>query len=480
MHATQTVEIDALTKLPNRTGWQQCVQAGLDRVQNDTSVCSQAILFIDLDRFKWVNDTLGHDAGDQLLQKVAVILTSLVDQNHQTPDVVGRFGGDEFVVYIQSPHSYEKMEVIATEMVRALSQPIELKTGSKDATEVEIGASIGIACYPFDANNMDGLIKCADLAMYRAKHSGRNQVVAYKPEMLRQIQYRRRIQSKLRSALRDEKLALDYLPIYDSKKGHVVAFESILHVQGVSVLEDLDIAELLTIADESQVAVSLGQWMLQETLRMGQLLNEQGYSPSFVIEVRAALFQQKEFVSWLAEEIEKVDFPAEQLVISLNESCIKTQRFSVLDQLNELSNLGVEIALKGFGSASWPIIRLNEWPIDRLHLSSRFVQEIGQSASMEMMAGALIEMGRALNKKVVAFGVLNAEQFSLLSGQQCYAMQGPFFSDVLNPEEVELVLVEQSQGRKVTQAAFDDPFYEEQLMEEKLDRGEIKRNHTLS
>jgi len=198
--------LDSLTQMPNRAGWLAMVEDELH-----TGNTSKAILFIDLDRFKWVNDSLGHDAGDELLQLVSESLKSVLQEasvNVNKPcsiNIPGRMGGDEFVVLLQGTESVVQVEEIANRIVDVISQPIALKEA-----EVEIGASIGIASYPQDSTNLNELLKFADLAMYRAKHSGRNQVVFYQPEMIRQIEFRRNKQFAIRKALKEESLTLDF------------------------------------------------------------------------------------------------------------------------------------------------------------------------------------------------------------------------------------------------------------------------------
>ncbi len=449
------VQIDALTQLFNRAGWLSEVEESLAVKESASDV--RAALFIDLDRFKWVNDSLGHGAGDLLLQKVARLIESCVNLEGVRSDKVGRFGGDEFVVWVQHPDSLACLDEVANRIVRSLSQPICLMDACCDEnTEVEIGASIGVARYPQDAQEIEGLLKLADLAMYRAKHSGRNQVVFYRPEMIQQIEKRRQIQIRLRKALRQQRLALEYLPLFDTKNQTVVAIEAKLSTDAYPELEGVEIDQLLSIADESQVGVALGEWMIQETICFsGQLLQED-LEVSCAIEVRPNLFQQKEFVNWLAELLETHNVPPESLIILLSDGCLNSQRFSTLSQLTLLSKLGVEIAVRSFGSGSWPLLRLYDWPIDRLGLNPRFVQEMTNNRKMSAMTGSLIEMGLALNKKVIARGITSAEQVAFLNSYGCFLMEGPYLKEALSKEEMEAYLL---QGLLMNDLESLSPYY---------------------
>ncbi|GKT12862.1 MAG: diguanylate cyclase [Thiomicrorhabdus sp.] len=476
MSLTKAVQIDALTQLCNRVGWQNTAQKSLANAEGSAVADPIALLFIDLDRFKWINDTLGHDAGDALLKKVAGLLKSVLDLQGESPDLVGRYGGDEFVVLLQSPVSLPNLETIANQIVHKLSQPINLDNiVGTEAVEVEIGASVGISCFPQDSNVLDDLLKQADLAMYRAKHSGRNQVVFYQPEMMRQIQRRRQIQMQLRQALKEESINLDYMPKYDCLTQTVVSIEGRLSLKNSQLLSGLDVADLFAIADESQVAITLSEWMIKEALSFNNRLAQLGVEISPVLEVRPSHFQQKDFVEWLTEQLDRCDVLPELVVLSLNEACLNTHRFPVVAQLSALSNLGVEIAVQDFGSASWSLLRLHDWPIDRLHLSARFIQEIGNSSSMEAMTGALISMGNALNKKVAAYGVTTAEQLAFLNSHQCYVVQGLYFSDVLTEAQTEATLLKKTMDNIAQCSAYYDDLSDEGGVECRLDRGEIKK-----
>ncbi len=472
MSTVNISKLDDLTKLPNRMGWLEAAQQSLDAVKSKSIVASKAVLFIDLDRFKSVNDSLGHDAGDLLLQKVSRLIESVLSLHGEFSDIAGRLGGDEFVVLLQAPESIANLEQVANNIVEQLSQSILLENLSNaDDVEVEIGASIGIARYPQDAPSIEALLKFADLAMYRAKHSGRNQVVNFQQEMLRQIERRRGIQSELRRTLKEEHLALDYMPIYDCRNQSMVAIEAILNVEHSTVLDNLDARELFSIADESQVAIYLSEWMVQTALSFSQRLIQADIEMPFIIEVRPSHFHQKSFVSWLADQLEVYEVSPELITLSLNEACLNAQRFAVASQLTALSKLGIELAVQSFGSGNWSLLRLHDWDIDRLHLSSHFVQEIANSRSMEAMTGALIQLGQTLNKKVIAYGVRSAEQLAFLSSHHCYLMQGAFLSEALSEADMEAALLQDLIGDMDQNSPYYDTYSEDSVSEDELDFG---------
>jgi len=438
--------IDSLTQMPNRAGWTELAQHALQANQQ-----AKVVLFIDLDRFKWVNDSLGHDAGDELLQKVANIIKTVLDSE----DICGRMGGDEFVALLQSERSVKQADKIANELVNQLSQPITLSRA-----EVEIGASIGVSSFPQDGSSLPELLKFSDLAMYRAKHSGRNQVVAYQPEMIRQIEYRRGVQFALRQALKDELLSLCFQPIYNYRTQQVFAIEVILNAEQSQTLYSMEQSEIFSIADESQVSVQLSEWMIEQSLEFVKGLEDSELPLSIVIPVRPSHFHQKTFVDWLSEKIEQYEVSAEQVVLSLNETCLNAQRFPVEKQLKSLAKVGVEIAAQNFGAGNLSPLRLHDWPITQLYLSSLFVSEITNKRSMEAMAMALIQMGQTLNKKMVAYGVRTPEQQAFLLSQHCDLMQGPIFGEPISAAEVEL------QFMKGMRNAFTDDQYLDEFLEE--------------
>ncbi|NPA71493.1 MAG: EAL domain-containing protein [Gammaproteobacteria bacterium] len=481
MPTVDTIELDDLTQLPSRKGWFSAAQASLDCADSASVTSAKAVLFIDLDRFKWVNDSLGHEAGDQLLKRVARLIESALTQGQASTslderfDIPGRLGGDEFVVLLQAPESIANLHSVAARIVELLSQPIELvsanltnavKTGP---VEVEIGASIGIASYPQDATDLEGLLKFADLAMYRAKHSGRNQVVVYKPEMMRQIERRRSIQAALRHALKDGSLSLDYVPVYDSRTQTIDSVEAKLNVGQVAQLESLDCGELFAIADASQVAIYLSEWMIQTALGFNQRLGQSGIEVPFVIEVRPSHFHQKGFVNWLADQLEAYEVAPELLILSLNEACLNTQRFAVASQLSSLSKLGIEISVQGFGSGNWSLLRLHDWSIDRLQLSAQLVQEVTHSRSMESMTGALIQLGQTLNKKVIAYGVRSAEQLAFLNSHRCFLMQGDFLNIEVSEEVLEQLLLQSLVGESEQGSPYYSTFPEPDKLDDCLD-----------
>lgn len=469
MNALKTGQIDALTQLFNRAGWLAAVKGciAISEEANDSEV--KAVLFIDLDRFKWVNDSLGHDAGDVLLQKVSRLIESCLVLESDQADIVGRFGGDEFVVLVQHPNSMARLDAVSNAIVKKLSQPICLSDSNCDeSTEVEIGASIGVAHYPNDAKEIEALLKFADLAMYRAKHSGRNQVVFYKPEMIQHIERRRQVQIQLRKALKQQQLALDYLPVFDTKSQEMVVIEAKLNVAECAELMNLDATQLLGIADASQVGVVLGEWMVTETIRFCAQLQQEGVEVACAIEIRPCHFQQKEFVGWLTEQLDEYGVAPEFIILSLSEGCLNSQRFSVMTHLTDLSKLGVDIAIRSFGAGNWSLLRLHDWPIDRLSLSPRFVQEVTHNKVIATLTETLIEMGLTLNKKVIACGVSSAEQVAFLNSHGCYLMQGPYLSEALSKEDIEAILTKALAGDAMELSPYYDALLDEMDLEEGL------------
>jgi len=428
----------------------QATQLAFTRDQPPTLVASKAILFIDLDRFKWVNDTLGHEAGDELLIEVASRLLNEVDLSSTTPDLVGRLGGDEFVVLIQSPQSMAKLEQIAQRMIDSLAKTVELKAGDAD-----IGASIGIARYPQDGHEVDKLLSLADLAMYRAKHSGRNQLVMYHPEMMRQIKRRQNLQVKVREALRNDGFRLQFKPVFDARNQQIVALHVLLKCEDQE-LEALELEELYAISDESQLGVRLGEWIIQSALESLEELNDVGIDLPVIIDMRPGLFQQRGLVDWLESHVERLDVSSEQLIIAMNERCLNAQRFAVQQQLKALDKLGCELAIQDFASGQWSLQQLHDWPISQLHLSGLFVQNMLQNRSMEALAEAVLNLGHTLNKKVVAYSVGSDDQVAFLQNFNCGWMHGDWLGETLELEEL---VNEIAQNRNAPKDDYNDELF---------------------
>ena len=416
--------IDDLTGLQGRGGWLEKAQSILSSDESH-----KVIFYIDLDRFKFVNDSLGHDAGDVVLRKAA---ETLITQVAPELDLVGRMGGDEFVILLTSPLSVARAEDIANNIIHHLSQPISI-----DTSEVEIGASIGISHYPKDSTSLEELLKFSDLAMYRAKHSGRNQQVTFHELMIKKIKYRREIQTYIRKALKEGTLNPVFQPIIDTRKQQMVSVELRIDCNESDGLYGLEQEELFNIADESQVAVELGEWMFDQSLQFLIEMQEAQEEIEIITPIRPGHFQQKNFVSWLSQRLEEAQVPPEHLVLQFSDQVFNSMRFPVQRRLHALSNLGVLIAVQNFGTGQLSPMKLHDWPISQVHLSYAFVSEMTVKNSIASMTAALIQMGLMLNKQVVACGVSSLEQQAMLYSHQCYLMQGPLFGENLTQSELE-------------------------------------------
>lgn len=457
MKLNSLLQLDALTQLPNRAGWMQATQLAFahdqqasDEASPSKTRHSKAMLFVDLDRFKWVNDTLGHEAGDELLCEVATRLLNEVDLNASPPDMVGRLGGDEFVVLLQAPDSMLKVEQIAQRMIDSLSESFELQAG-----EADIGGSIGISSYPQDGREVEALLSLADLAMYRAKHSGRNQWVRYNSEMTRQIKRRQMLQGKIRDAVRNDGFELRFCPVYDAQAEHIVALHAVVHCQDPE-LNELEVEAFYSISDESQLGVRLGQWIIQASLDSLENMSAVGVDLPLIVDMRPGLFQQRDLVDWLEEQIETRDVSAEQLLLAMNERCLNTQRFAVHEQLKLISKLGCELAIQDFATGQWSISQLHDWPISQLHLSPVFVQGMLQNHSTEALAEAVLSLGHTLNKKVVAYGVHSDEHQAFLKTYRCAWIQGEWLGAVLDLDEV---INQVAYNRQRSDSDTADPYF---------------------
>lgn len=434
---------DSLTQVTNRDSWLNYAASAIDENDN-TSI----IFFIDLDRFKFVNDSLGHDAGDLLLVNAANIISNATDSSQ---DLVGRMGGDEFVVLLQAPKSVKAWSQVANQIIDEIGKPVLIGT-----TEIEIGASIGVSAYPRDADKLETLMKYADLAMYRAKNSGRNQVVSFNEQMVKKIEFRRNVQMALRRLLKEDLLQALYQPVYDSQQQKTVAVELKIDASADAKLELLDQAELFSLIDESQLSVEISEWMFQQGLELLQTLNESGIEINVIFSVRPSHFHHNQFVDWLAELIDEYGIAPENVVLQLNDYTLNAQRFPIEKKLVLINKIGVEVAVHNFGTGHISPLKLHDWPLAQLDLSSSYVHSMTSKKSIANMTEALIKMGHMLNKRVVAYGVTASEQQAFLNSHQCYLMQGPLFGEPMSAEDLELEQLGQAREEDNYFRAFNE------------------------
>jgi diguanylate cyclase (GGDEF)-like protein/PAS domain S-box-containing protein len=418
---------DALTDLPNRRMFSDRLRQEIQKAQ--TSEGPLALLFIDLDRFKEVNDTLGHDQGDILLQEVARRITSTV----RSTDTVARLGGDEFTVILSNLGEPGAAEGIIREMLERIGAPLKLAEEM-----VVVSASIGVAMYPRDGDNAESLLVHADQAMFASKVAGRNQWTHFTPALQRAEQERLRITNDLRVALEERQFAMHYQPVVDLRTGKVCKAEALIRWRH-PVRGAIDPGDFIPVAEETGLIIDIGQWVLSEVLDQlmrWHTLFGRGFQVSVnksPVEFRA---HQATENSW-PKVVNNRGVPERSLIVEITEGSLMAQNAEVIEHLNAFRRAGIEIALDDFGTGYSSLSYLKRFDIDYIKIDQSFVRSLAQSPEDVARCGAIISMAHALHIKVIAEGIETLEQIDILTAAGCDYGQGFLFCGPVLPAEFE-------------------------------------------
>ncbi len=421
---------DALTDLPNR----RLVQ---DRIQQTIAWARRAdaqfaVMFIDLDKFKSINDTLGHNVGDQLLQMVAQRLT----ESLRAEDTVGRQGGDEFIVLLASLSAAEDSALVAQKILSALSAPFVI-----NGQDLRTGASLGIAIYPQDGEDVETLLKNSDTAMYHAKEAGRSNYQFFAQTMNAAAAERLLLESSLRQAIDRNQLLLHYQPLVNIADGRIVATEALVRWDHPE-LGLISPARFIPIAEDSGVIIPLGDWVLRRACYQLKQWREQGIPlQRMVVNLSPRQFRQKHLVQTFTQVLKETGVDPHWLGLEVTESVIMENPEEAIGILCELKALGIELSLDDFGTGYSSLSYLKRFPIDKLKIDQSFVRDITTDPDDESMVAAIIVMAHQLNIRVVAEGVETEAQLAFLRGQGCDEYQGYYFSRPLPADELDTTSV---------------------------------------
>ncbi len=416
----QLAYTDALTGLPNRVRLTERLEYALQLAQRDQTTF--AVLFIDLDRFKQINDSLGHVFGDRVLIEVA---QRLVDCLRQV-DTIARLGGDEFVILL---HDVERIgaEYTARRLLTTMAQPLLI-----DNMKFSLTCSIGIALYPEDGDTLDDLIKNADSAMYHVKERGRGDIRFYQRQMNVDLLSRMKIDHAMREALTQEHFRLAYQPQVDLCTGRIIGTEALIRWHDQE-LGNVSPAQFIPIAEETGFIVILGDWVLRQAIRQVECWQALGVDLMMSVNVSAVQFQQTNFVDTVAQLLAASSLRPGQLELELTESILVQNVDETLVRLDALVKLGIKLAIDDFGTGYSSLAYLKRFPIHRLKIDRSFVQDIPDDESDTAIATAVINLAHSLNLRVIAEGVENDTQRQFLLAAGCDEFQGYFCAPALEP-----------------------------------------------
>ncbi len=408
---------DALTGLPNRNLVQDRIQQAIGRAQRSSS--RFAVLFIDLDQFKTINDSLGHNVGDQLLRMVAARIVKCLREE----DTVSRQGGDEFIVLLCDVSNPQDAAVVARKILDALSAPIDV-----GGRALSTSASIGIALYPEDGKDVETLLKNSDTAMYCAKESGRNLYQFFAREMNASAAERLFLESRLRQAVSGGALQLHYQPLVNLADGRIVATEALVRWHDAE-LGDVPPARFIPVAEASGLIIALGEWVFRQACRQLRQWQARGIAlPHMVVNLSHLQFRQKNLAQTFAAIIAESGIDPRCLGLEITESAIMENPEITIDTLNELKALGIELSLDDFGTGYSSLSYLKRFPIDKLKIDQAFIHDISTDPSDGAMVTAIIAMAHHLGIRVVAEGVETDAQLAYLREHACDEYQGYLFS----------------------------------------------------
>ena len=413
---------DSVTGLPNHIVLHQVL---MDDIQTTSPEFLIGLLVLDLDRFRTINDALGHDNGDLLLKAISQRLINCVGSNER----VFHLGEDKFAVLLPDLIQDQDAAKVANDIIHEVKQTIPFQNH-----ELHITASIGISLYPTDTNEIKKLLRCAETAMYQAKEHGRNTYAFYSSFIRSKAFDRLNLESGLYRALKQDEFRLYYQPKVDLKQNRIIGMEALLRWYH-SDLGWVSPTQFIPLAEETDLILTIGEWVLQKACEQNKAWMDQGYPPLCVtVNVSGQQFKRTDMVRLVSNILQATHLPAEQLQLELTESVLMKNVSNTVVKLNELKKMGVSIAVDDFGTGYSSLAYLKRFKLDTLKIDQSFVRDISNDADDAAIVSAIINMAHSLGMNVVAEGVESREQLEFLRANACDQIQGYYFSQPLPAE----------------------------------------------
>jgi len=409
---------DFLTQLPNRRLFEERIKSHIDTAKYYNK--KFALLFMDLDNFKWINDSLGHNIGD----KVLIYVSQLIQELLPTGATFSRLGGDEFVI-LKPYTDIQKVSLLASKIIDTVNKPIQI-----DGHEMSVGWSIGVSLFPENGKYYEELLKNADVAMYKAKENGKNNFEFFNVDMNLEVKKRLEVDNRLRSATKNNRFTLNYQPKCECPSKKLVGFEALIRWND-PILGSVPPDEFIPIAEQLGYIYEIGLWVLNQALKDLVEFHKQNKNLNMAINVSVKQLEYSTFIDDVKMVISKYDIPSDKIEFEITETAVMENIDTILPILNEIKSMGIRLSIDDFGTGYSSLMYLKKMPINILKIDKEFVDSIDQDKDDKAIVEATIAMAKALNLKTVAEGVEKEEHLCILSKIGCDSFQGYYFSKPL-------------------------------------------------
>jgi len=417
---------DTLTRLPNRVLFYDRLKHSIDKSKRKKN--KLAVLFLDLDNFKEINDSLGHYIGDLILQIVAKRLEKKIRKS----DTLARLGGDEFTLILEDLYNLSKIGEIAHSLIQVVSEPIKIKEH-----ELYVTVSIGVSIYPDDAEDIDNILKCADAAMYSAKKEGCNLIHFYEKEMTDESLERLKLESSIRYALKNDEFIIYYQPIVDSTQNRLIGLEALVRWQhpekGL-----LTPQSFIDVAETSSLIIQLGEVVLHKVVEQVEVWHKKGFDPEFIsVNLSVKQLRHQGLLPTISNILEKINFRTDWLELEITESYTMQNPTDAIGLLKKIRALGIKFSIDDFGTGYSSLAYLKKLPVDKIKIDRSFIKDITYNEEDRALVSAIVSMARSMSLDVVVEGVETAEHRKSLQSLGCYKMQGYFFDKPMTSTDIE-------------------------------------------